>query len=135
MNLKERTEKFTQTELELKNDLLKEIRTEFDKYNKNEVLFIPNSEGEDDSIDEFIDLSMSSSSPSIMDKYCQIDGTAHVSKITLEDDELRLYCEGESDYLDYEYISLEKPSWGLRVEDLDGILELLQNEKIKEINK
>lgn len=137
MELKEKVENFKKQENELKIEILKEISKEFDKYNKESVLFHPDCEYEEDEElwGECIDIVVGSSSPLIMDRYRQIDGTAIPSYIKREDDDLRLYCSGESEYLEWVYVSLKKPSWELTVGDLYALLEILQHPLIKRINQ
>ncbi|MCH5234913.1 MAG: hypothetical protein J1E16_06435 [Muribaculaceae bacterium] len=138
MELKERIENFVQIEKELQNDLRNAIRKEFNKYKKDEVIFIPDLEYDKEidglCVDDFFDIATSAACPRIMDKYCQIDGTATVKKIKYENKELRLYCIAQT-FDDMKYILLNKRTWGLGIGDLKGILELLQNPIIKKINE
>lgn len=135
MELKQKVENFKNQENELKIELLKEIRKEFNNYEKDTVFFHPNCEYEE--AEELWDECnlFGLGNPFIMDKYCQIDGTAQPSYIKNEDDELRLYCRGESGYLEFTFTSLDQPSWEMTVEFLFGLLQLLREPLIKKINQ
>ena len=136
MKLKEKVKEFAKLENELKIELLKEIRKEFDSYGKVTVYFHPNCEYDDnvELWDECIDTVYPLCSPFIMDKHCQIDGTARADYMTLDEDGLKLHCVCETGIIDWMFVTLEKPSWELTVEDLGGLVELLQNPLIKQVN-
>ena len=137
MELKQKVENFINQENELKTELLKEIRKEFDNYKKNTVFFHPNGEDEEDEElwNEYYDLFFGLGVPIIMDEDWQIDGTAQPSYIKNEDNELRLYCRGDGDYLDFTFISLDGPTREMTVEFMFGLLQLLQQPLVKKINQ
>ena len=134
MELKSKVENFKKQENKLKIELLKEIRKEFDKYEKDVVLFYPNCDYEEneDLCDECRDLTCSFCSPYIMDDNCQIDGTYSPYYIKKENNKFILYCINS--FSDTDYLILEKPSWELSVSDLSGLVEILKDPLIKQIN-
>ena len=137
MELKGKVEIFKNQENVLKMELLEEIRKEFNNYKKDTIFLHPNCEYEkaEELWDEYNDIVFELGPPFIMDEDCQIDGTAQPSYIKNEDDELRLYCSGENDYLDFTFISLNKPGFEMTVEFLFGLLQLLKRPFIKKINQ
>lgn len=139
MDVKDKVEQFKKLENNLKVELLKAIRAEFDKYGKDIVHFLYQGNKDDDNFEEDSDycneLCMEAALPLISDKYCIIDTRCCISHIKLENDELHLYCTGESNYFPYKYLSLDEPEWGLSVSDLNGILKLLEMSFMKENNK
>ena len=142
MDLKERVEKFKKEEEVLKIDLLEKIQEEFSKYGKKKVTFI------DPRMDDYFDLPEEIQleidglqdltigiNPLVMDEYCDIDGTASPAYIDLTDRGLFLHVSGENWDPEHFFITLEKPDWGLSVNDLYDILELLKRSEIKNLNK
>ena len=73
--------------------------------------------------------------PLVMDEDCDIDGTATPAYIDLTEKGLFLHVFGENWDPEHFYITLQEPNWGLSVNDLYGILKLLQSEIIKNLNK
>lgn len=142
MEIKERVEEFKKAEETLKNDLLGKIQEEFAKFGKNKVTFVdPRQEDYWDQpeevrneLDELNDL-ITDINPLVMDKYCDIDGTASPVYIDLTERGISLHVLGENWDPEHFFISLQKPEWGLSVGDLYGILRLLQSETIKNLNQ
>lgn len=141
MELIERIQKFKQSEEQLKQDLLTEIKKEFETYDKNKVDFIDSridnyfDEPEDvqKTLDELQELT-SGVSPLVMDNDCDIDGTASPAYIESSDRGLSLHVYGENWTPENFFITLEKPNWGLTVSDLYGVLKLLQSDAVKNLN-
>ena len=91
---------------------MKEIKEAFESYKTHNVLLYF------DNIDEYEDLEelLYSINPLTLDKYCQIDGTTTPCSICYKDGELILTITGR--YPVYDYVTLEKPTWSLSVEEL-----------------
>ena len=142
MNLKERVEEFKTTEEALKIDLLGKIQQEFAIYGKKRVTFIDprmddyfdQSEEIQEDLDKLENLSHAIS-PLVMDKYCDIDGTADPAYIELSDKGLFLHVSGENWTPERFFITLDKPDWGLTVADLYGVVKLLQSDVVRKLNQ
>lgn len=141
MDLKERVEEFKKEEEALKIDLLAKIQEEFAKYGKKKVTFIdPRNDDyfdqpeeiqeELDTLDDLRDFL----NPLVMDEDCDIDGTASPAYIDFTEKGLFLHVFGENWDPEHFYITLQEPNWGLSVNDLYGILKLLQSDVVKKLN-
>ena len=142
MDLKERVEEFQKGEESLKIDLLAKIQEEFAKYGKKKVTFrdpryddyFNQLEEIQEELDTLDDL-RSDINPLVMDKYCDIDGTATPAYMELNEKGLFLHVLGESWEPEPFFITLQEPNWGLSVSDLYGILKLLQSDVVKKLNQ
>ena len=142
MDLKERVEEFQKGEESLKIDLLAKIQEEFAKYGKKKVTFrdpryddyFNQPEEIQKELDTLYDL-RSDINPLVMDKYCDIDGTATPAFIDLTEKGLSLHVFGENWDPEHFFITLQESNWGLSVNDLYGILKLLQSDVVKNLNK
>lgn len=134
MELKEKVKNFENQEYELRFELLKEIRKEFDKYGKDKVIFHPD-ESDKDLWEECDVITLDYCTPHIIDNDDWIDTTGRADYIILEDEELKLYCLGRSSYFNWQYISLNNPSWELTLDDLYGLIEIMKDPLIKQINQ
>ena len=142
MDLKERVEEFKKEEKALKIDLLAKIQDEFAKYGKKKVTFIDpryddyfnQPEEIQKELDNLMDL-VRVVNPLVMDKYCDIDGTATPAYMELNEKGLFLHVFGESWEPEHFFISLQESNWGLSVNDLYGLLKLLQSDVVKKLNQ
>ena len=103
MDLKERVEEFKKEEKALKIDLLAKIQDEFAKYGKKKVTFrdpryddyFNQPEEIQKELDNLMDL-VRVVNPLVMDKYCDIDGTATPVYIDFTEKGLFLHVTGEN---------------------------------------
>ena len=141
MDFKERVEEFQKVEESLKIDLLAKIQEEFAKYGKKKVTFrdpryddyFNQPEEIQKELDHLMDL-VRVVNPLVMDKYCDIDGTATPAYMELNEKGLFLHVFGENWEPENKFITLQKPEWGLMVTDLYGLLKLLQSDLVKKLN-
>ena len=125
MSMKERVENFHNSEIELKSAIINEIKSEFEKYNSDEVSVFYDEDEEEPDYDDYLCII-----PTLI--YLNDDLYSYPSEpvcFKRENDNLVVECDTDIS------LDISATNYQLSVDDLYSLLVLLQHPLTKKANK